>query len=32
MEKRAEEMGAEYLLQAKPEKGTSVCLRLKIPQ
>jgi signal transduction histidine kinase len=32
MEKRAEEMSAEYLLQTNPEKGTSVCVRLKIPQ
>jgi signal transduction histidine kinase len=32
MEKRAEEMGAEYLLQASKDKGTIVCLRLKIPQ
>jgi signal transduction histidine kinase len=32
MQKRAEEMGAEYLLQASPKKGTSVSVRLKIPQ
>ncbi len=32
MQKRAEEMGAAYVLQSKLGEGTSICMRLKIPQ
>jgi signal transduction histidine kinase len=32
MQKRAEEMGAEYALQSKIGEGTSICMGLTIPQ